>query len=376
MGLSISLEGEDVISTSTTASAPSSSDLSRSLVNGINNYSQSQYHNAINNFTQVLEKDPTNKTARTYLKKSTTRLYQMEKEKYRRERAELLKEARGIFSEYLAEERRIKRNAEPIYKEAQKHYNKGQYILAYEKLNKIMLNYPRYQPAKDLFDQLEKDMANLAMAGAEKSPDRVYYAKGYLAYRKQDFNGALNEWNKVLDINPRTTELIDYIKKIKDYLADQERLAREKESEEKVKRLFGEGVQDFDRKLWVSSIKKMEGVQKICKEEPFPAALDWHNKAQDYISRAVSELAKLAEVQKPKEVKPATPASPPPPPEPEVDTAGAERKYNEGLVHYAQGRLSDAIKSWEVALRLNPGHEKARRALDKTKMELELQKKK
>ena len=54
----------------------------------------------------------------------------------------------------------------------------------------------------------------------------------------------------------------------------------------------------------------------------------------------------------------------------EIDTAGADRKYTEGLVLYAQGKIADAVKTWEVAVRLYPGHEKARKALAKAQEEL------
>jgi len=45
--------------------------------------------------------------------------------------------------------------------------------------------------------------------------------------------------------------------------------------------------------------------------------------------------------------------------------AGAEKKYKEGLVQYANGKIFDAINLWEIALRMNPGHEKANNIIRK-----------
>jgi len=53
-----------------------------------------------------------------------------------------------------------------------------------------------------------------------------------------------------------------------------------------------------------------------------------------------------------------------------IDVKSAQRHYTSGLVAYAQGRLREAIREWDLSLRLNPGHEKARLARRKAKKEL------
>jgi tetratricopeptide (TPR) repeat protein len=49
----------------------------------------------------------------------------------------------------------------------------------------------------------------------------------------------------------------------------------------------------------------------------------------------------------------------------DYDESGANKQYNEGLVMYAQGKYYDAERLWELSLRLNPNHKKARIALHK-----------
>ncbi|MDO8734378.1 MAG: hypothetical protein Q7K21_04395, partial [Elusimicrobiota bacterium] len=87
-------------------------------------------------------------------------------------------------------------------------------------------------------------------------------------------------------------------------------------------------------------------------------------------TKAVEELSKLAAKEPAAKPVYSTPAEE----KEEIDIAGAEKKYSEGLVLYAQGKLFDAVKKWEVAVRMNPGNEKATRALEKAKKELQLQK--
>ncbi|MFA5779207.1 MAG: hypothetical protein WC947_03640, partial [Elusimicrobiota bacterium] len=234
----------------------------------------------------------------------------------------------------------------------------------------ILLKYPEYQLAKDYYAKIIADMKDTAVDQRTTDLEKLSYARGYISYYDQQLPDALNEWEKTLQINPKREELENYIKYVKEKLKDAGRLAKEKEIEEKIKRLFDEGLNNFSRKSWVGCIKKMENVQQICKDEPFPKSLEWHGKAQEYITKAVEELSKLAA--KEPAVKPAY--SVPVEEKEEIDLAGAEKKYSEGLVLYAQGKLFDAVKKWEVAVRMNPTHEKAQRALEKAKKELQLQK--
>jgi tetratricopeptide (TPR) repeat protein len=54
------------------------------------------------------------------------------------------------------------------------------------------------------------------------------------------------------------------------------------------------------------------------------------------------------------------------------DPKAAQRHYETGLVAYAAGRLDDAVREWNLAVRMNPGHVKASNALSKVQKELAL----
>jgi tetratricopeptide (TPR) repeat protein len=108
-------------------------------------------------------------------------------------------------------------------------------------------------------------------------------------------------------------------------------------------------------------------VQNICKTQPFPQSLEWFNKAQDYIKKSITGLA---DSQPPKPPK-GQPVVVKPPEVVLIDEAASAKAYQDGLVAYAQGRLFDARKSWEVAIRYNPKNKQAQNALDRIKTEIE-----
>ncbi|MFA5780529.1 MAG: hypothetical protein WC947_10385 [Elusimicrobiota bacterium] len=339
------------------------------LKEGIKQYKSGNYKSAVDSFLQMLSTDPQNKKAKEYIKKSTDKLLEPEREAIEKERVQLMKEAIKALKEQQKQTVKKEKKIKPLFKKAKKYYKKKWYLSATDNFTEILLKYPEYQLAKDYYAKIIADMKDTAVDQRTTDLEKLSYARGYISYYDQQLPDALNEWEKTLQINPKREELENYIKNVKEKLKDAGRLAKEKEIEEKIKRLFDEGLNNFNRKSWVGCIKKMENVQQICKDEPFPKSLEWHGKAQEYITKSVEELSKVTE-------KPSKPVISEKPAEEavEIDAAGAEKKYSEGLVLYAQGKLFDAVKKWEVAVRMNPEHEKASRALEKAKKELQLQK--
>jgi tetratricopeptide (TPR) repeat protein len=228
------------------------------------------------------------------------------------------------------------------------------------------LNYPDYEPAIKYYERINSAMAVKAAEEQSSDLENISYARGYVSYYAQKLPDAINEWEKVLQYNPKRTELNEYIVTARNYLKDQQRIEKEKRIEEEIKQLFADGVNNFDKGNWVASVKIMEKIRYICQEGTFGRALEWHQRAQGYIAKALKELSKMAskklEAAKPAESKVS---------EAEIDAPGAEKKYSEGLVLYAQGKLADAVRQWEIAVRLNPNHEKAQKAISKVKQELQ-----
>lgn len=340
------------------------------MKNGIKEYNSGNYKSAIDYFMSVLATDPKNEKAKKYIKKSADKVLEPERKTIEKERLKLMGEARGALNEQKKQNAIRDKKIKPLFKSAKKYYDKKNFLKATDKFKEIILQYPDYDMAEKYYEKILNDMNSISKEMQTSDLERLSYALGYVSYYKQKLSDAVNEWEKVLQLNPKRDELNEYIIKVKDYLKNSEQLAKEKEIEERVKRFFAEGISNFEKKSWVPCIKKMENVQNICRTEPFPQSLEWHGKAQEYITKSVEELSKIA-VRPEKSAVSAKPVEA----EVEIDIAGAEKKYSEGLVLYAQGKLFEAVKKWEVAIRMYPDHEKARRALDKAKKELELQKK-
>jgi tetratricopeptide (TPR) repeat protein len=229
----------------------------------------------------------------------------------------------------------------------------------------IRLRYPENEAAAVYYDRIIEKIGGTITAGDSIDLQKVSYAKGFTSYQQHSFNDALNEWGKVLELNPRHKEVREYVQKTKTYLADLARLQREKEFEEESREMIRNGIADFDRGDFVSCVKTMEKAQKACTDKSFSSSLEYYSQAKEYIARSLRELSSSLHTDTNKRhlhVRSHTKSD-----NASIDEQGAEDKYKEGLIMYAQGKQFDAEKLWEIALRLDPNHEKARRALKKVR---------
>lgn len=281
----------------------------------------------------------------------------------------LMREAQAALAKDRKTKAKQQKEIKPLFNDAKKDYKKKRYLKAVDKFGELVLKYPDYKVARDYYNKIFNLMDITSKDTDTTDLEKLSYAKGFINYHNQQFYESINEWEKVVQLNPKRKELEEYSSKVKAYLKDIERREKEKEIEERVKNIYEKGVSEFNGKKWVRCIKKMENVQNICRKEPFQNSVQWHQKAQAYIEKSVKQLAKM--VSKKPEEKIAEKE-----PDIEIDEEGAQKKYNDGLILYAQGKLSDAMKMWDIAIRLNPNHEKAHIALQKCREELELLKKK
>jgi tetratricopeptide (TPR) repeat protein len=276
-------------------------------------------------------------------------------------RGQLMREAIVKSEEDRRGRLAVEKNFPPEMKAIQKECREKCFLAATERLKNVMLRYPDYAPAKELYEMITSQMSENAKGGGEPDFEEISYAKGYNNYFKQNFENAVNEWGKVIQIDPERKEVTDYTVKVKSYLADMNSRRKEKELEESISKQFEEAVKYFDSAKWVQCIKRMEKIKKTCETGSFAGSFEWHEKSDAYIKNAVDEIARNLprKSEKPAEEK-----------DTEVYLRSAEKKYGEGLLLYAQGKLSGAAQMWEIALRFNPSHEKAKAAFEKVKQEL------
>ncbi|MCL2145074.1 MAG: autotransporter domain-containing protein [Endomicrobia bacterium] len=254
------------------------------------------------------------------------------------------------------------KDAEKKFSAAKKLYNKGQYLRTTDMLSEIMVSYPDFIPPARLHAKIQSDMDKMSESREESDFSKLTYAKGYCAYYRAEYNIALAEWKKYIQFAGRNDEINEYIDKINSVLKLKELIEREAEFAARAEEMLNAGIEKYNASKWVLCIKDMEALQKFVTTNKFSQTEEYYNKAKEYIDLSVKELTKAVNTgkkEKPKEPEPEVEKKP------EIDEAEADKKYNEGLVLYAQGKYLEAERMWEYTLRLNPNHQKAKIALSK-----------
>jgi len=255
-------------------------------------------------------------------------------------------------------------DAKKKFNEAKKLYNKGEYLRATDMLSEIMISYPDYKPPVRLHKKIQKNMNKTAESKEELDFSKLTYAKGYCAYYKSEYVNALGEWTKYVHFTGGSDEINEYINKIKDMLKLKDSINREAELDAKANDMLNAGIAKYKASKWVPCIKDMEALQKFVTQNEFLGTGEYYNKAKEYIVMSVNELTKAIKTEKKKENKPKEPELKIEV-KPKIDEAEADKKYNEGLMLYAQGKYLEAERAWELVLRLNPNHQKAKIALSR-----------
>ncbi|RLD18518.1 MAG: hypothetical protein DRI36_01195 [Caldiserica bacterium] len=330
---------------------------------GVKEFKSGNYRKAIDYFMQVLLIQPKNVKARKYLKKCALEILKPKIEAMNLERQKMVLKAR----EYLFLKQK-KFNLEELYKRAVKAYKKKQYLRAGEYFRKILEVSSDYKNTEEYFNQLEKKMYEISK-DITSDPVSLSYAKGYISWWAGKIQEAKNEWEKYLALNGSNEEVEEYLKRAKKELELRAKEEYQREVEAKIRRIYKEGNSLFEKKKYIGAIKKFERVIVICDKEIIPSSDIWKEKSRKMIEKSLEELKKIAASVKKKKRKKVKKVEK----KEIIDPEAAQRHYTQGLVAYAQGRLREAIREWDLALRLNPKHEKARLALQKAKKELGLE---
>jgi len=317
-----------------------------------------KYKEAIDYFMQALIAEPGSRKARKYIKMSADEILRPRIEKINKQRQAMVFDARTLIFA-----RQKKYDVRALYAAAVKNYKKKNYIRSSDKLRQIMKVSEGYKDTEKYFSLIEGKMYKNSVMGVSTDAETLSYAQGYLDWWAKKIQPAVNEWEKCLALNPRNKEVKEYHGKAKKILEMASRKEYQAEIEAKLKAVFAQGEKLCGRKKYVDAIKKYEKVIDISEETPISTSLKWSADARLRIEYALGRLKKMT-AKAPKRKKVAEKK------EEVIDVKSAQRHYTTGLVAYAQGRLREAIREWDLALRLNPGHEKARLARRKAKKEL------
>jgi len=265
----------------------------------------------------------------------------------------------------LERESAAMKKAEEKFDLAKKYYSSGEMLRASDILSEIIVSYKGFEVPAEFYGKIKKKMDEEAKYDGAVDFAKLSYAKAYVSYYGGNFSGALSEWNKYTAFTGGTPEVNEYAGKISSALKLEEMRKKDAELSGAAQEMLEAGIKNFNAAKWISCIKDMEKLQKWTALNSFSRSVEFYTKAKEYIDRSVAELTKTIKPVKnnaaaaenntsAKEVV-------------EVDSAGADTKYNEGLVAYAQGKYLEAQRAWEIALRLDPEHVKAKVALEKIK---------
>jgi tetratricopeptide (TPR) repeat protein len=255
------------------------------------------------------------------------------------------------------EEKENTNQAEKIFKKAKNLYSKKEYLRASDLLASIVTLYPSFESPKHFYENIRNMMKKTAQQENNLDFDQIIYARGYVNYYNAKYKEALSDWKKYLNFKGENEEVREYSEKIDSEIKVEELKKREFELDLRSVELYEEGIKEYNKRRWISCIKKMERLKEFLTKNNFSKTVEYYDKAKECINKSVYELSK--------DIKSAVNNKAPE--KVDYDESASNEQYNEGLVMYAQGKYYDAERLWELALRLNPNHKKAKIALSKLK---------
>jgi tetratricopeptide (TPR) repeat protein len=257
----------------------------------------------------------------------------------------------------VGEEKENIDQAKKMFKKAKNLYYNKEYLRASDLLSNILTLYPNFESPKHFYEEIKSMMEKTAKQETNLDFGKVSYAKGYVSYYNAKYKEALNDWKKYISFTGENKEIKEYSEKIDSEIKLAELEKRESVLKFQAEKLYEYGVKEYNEERWVGCIKRMENLQTFVIKNNFSKTVEYYDKAKEYINKSVYKLSKnINSANNSKTTKKI-----------DYDESGANEQYHEGLVMYAQGKYYDAERLWELSLRLNPNHKKARIALRKLK---------
>ncbi len=252
-----------------------------------------------------------------------------------------------------------RKQAEKMFNEAKKYYSDKQYLYATDLLQRIIMDYPDYESPNFYYNKIKSSMAEKSDSELESNFEQYSYSSGYVNYYKNNYYECLKQWSKYLQFDDTNEEVKKYYNKVDKIVSDSIREEETKEFEFNANNMLNEGIMLFKNNQWISCIKKMETLQNFVKSSKYTSSFNYYSSAKQYIAKSVEELSKTIK----KQTVQNSPIKKEQEEEIVIDEKMADSKYKEGLILYAKGKYLEAERMFELALRLNPNHQKAKNAL-------------
>ncbi len=277
--------------------------------------------------------------------------------KKRRLKNELEKEAQAA----LNQDRLSQQQAQEMFDKAKDFYNKKQYLYSTDILQKIIMDYSTYESPNIYFEKIKKMMKEKSSSSFDTDFDEYAYWAGYKNYYEGNYDQCLKEWMKYLQFDNKNKEITEYYNKVNEIVTNSIEEQKKKQFEYEANTLLKNGIILYKNKQWVECIKHMEKLQEFLKKSQYTnTSFNYYSSAKEYIDKSVKEITKSLKNTAKREQKNIQ--------EPQeenilIDEKLADEKYKEGLILYAKGKYFEAEKMFELALRLNPNHQRAINAL-------------
>jgi len=294
---------------------------------GMADYEAGNYRSAMENFSEVLFLDSTNKQAKRYLEKAGEKLLREAEAVRESEKKEILTKARSLFAQKREE---LKKE----YREGLIHYKQGELLRAIHKFNGVLEIEPRHKKAKKYVELILKRLESIVNNKQFRSISELYYAQGAIHYINGDWTMAIAQWKDAVKFDPLNEELSEFVKIAEKKKEEAERL-------EKAEALYRYGVALYNEGKLDEAIGKLEESLRI---NP------GHLRAQEYLVRTKEKIAAMRQEDEERKRR---------------DVIA--KHYFQGIDYYAEGEFSKAIKEWDEVLSLDPEHREAKEYKEKAK---------
>jgi len=138
---------------------------------GVNYYKEGRYAEAVAEFEEILKIDPSHSQSKNFIDKAKKEMRRAEEEK----------------------------EAEELYTEGLKAYSSGNLDEAIEKFKRAQELSPDSEKIKNALINAEKEGK---LREAMKKDVQIWYSKGMEYFLQEDYDNAIKEFEKILDVNP------------------------------------------------------------------------------------------------------------------------------------------------------------------------------
>lgn len=206
---------------------------------------------------------------------------------------------------------------------------------------------------------LDIDTTERAAQIARQAQIKKHYTQAKVYYKAGEFAKAIEEFEKVLTLNPEHRKSKKYIAKAKAELKEIEvakwsaaKRAEEEARAKEISQYYDLGIKNYKERKFGLAIDQFKKVLALNPE---------HKGAKKYIGRAKAELE--AQARRKAKVEAAKKAR--------AKAQAIEKHYNIGRIYYKNGKLLEALEEFDKVLALAPEHRGAIKYVGKAGAQLE-----